>query len=88
MRQILTSTRYLKDVKRLQRRGADLNKLLALIQALATDKPLPPSARPHKLVSQATEVWDAHVAPDWILLYEIDEATLMLRRTGTHAGLF
>lgn len=88
MRQILTTTRYLKDVKRAQRRGADLKKLLSIIQALAADQPLPPAARPHKLISQEAEVWDVHIAPDWILLYEIDEGALLLRRTGTHADLF
>lgn len=88
MRAIEVHRRYLKDVKLLQKRGYDLRKLTVIINALATDEPLPHNARPHKLVSQADEVWDVHVAADWILLYEIDEEVLTLRRTGTHSDLF
>ena len=65
-----------------------MTKLTALVQALAADESLPPAARPHKLVGERSDLWDAHVAPDWVLLYEIDEETLTLVRTGTHADLF
>jgi len=88
MRDLITSNRYLRDVKRLQRRGQDIGKLNAIVHALAADEPLPPSARPHKLAGQAGDIWDAHIGPDWILLYEIDDDTLTLIRTGTHADLF
>lgn len=88
MRDLITTKRYLRDLKRMERRGANRAKLLAILEALLTDQPLPPAARPHKLVGQANEVWDAHIEPDWILLYEIDDDTLVLRRTGTHADLF
>jgi len=88
MRTIQPVTKYIKDVKRLQRRGYDLAKLNQLITALATDQPLPPSARPHKLAGQQRDVWDVHIAPDWILLYEINPQTVTLVRTGTHADLF
>ena len=72
----------------MEKRGFDLKRLQTMITALASDQPLPPSARPHKLVSQANDVWDVHIAPDWILLYEIDDEVLTLRRTGTHSDLF
>ena len=32
--------------------------------------------------------WDVHLAGDWILIYEITDELLILRRTGTHADLF
>lgn len=88
MREVVMTNRFVKDVKRMQKRGADKNRLRVFLEALAADQPLPPAARPHKLVSTEGDVWDAHIAPDWVLLYEIDEETLILRRTGTHADLF
>ena len=88
MRAIDTLTRYRRDVKLMKRRGYDMQKLVEIVNALASDAALPPSARPHKLVSQSEEVWDVHIGPDWILLYEIDDEVLTLRRTGTHSDLF
>ncbi|WP_205622672.1 type II toxin-antitoxin system YafQ family toxin, partial [Haliea salexigens] len=31
---------------------------------------------------------DAHIEPDWLLLYRIEGDELHLARTGTHADLF
>ena len=49
---------------------------------------MPPKARPHKLSGNFKESWDVHVAGDWMLIYEVSENLLILRRTGTHADLF
>ncbi|MDR3699879.1 MAG: type II toxin-antitoxin system YafQ family toxin [Candidatus Sulfopaludibacter sp.] len=32
--------------------------------------------------------WDCHIEPDWLLLYRVTEAELILVRTGSHAELF
>ena len=70
------------------KRGWDLDKAQAIVDALMLDHPLPANARPHKLSGKHENAWDAHIAPDWILVYEIDDNTLILRRTGSHADLF
>lgn len=88
MREISYTTRFLKDYRQIKHRGWDLRKLELVIEALALDQPLPPSARPHKLSGKYERAWDAHVGPDWILIYEISDEHLILRRTGTHADLF
>ena len=88
MREISYTTRFLKDYRQIKNRGWDLQKLELFIEALAMDQPLPPSARPHKLSGNYERAWDAHVGPDWILIYEISDEHLILRRTGTHADLF
>ena len=31
---------------------------------------------------------DAHLEPDWLLIYRVDGSDLRLARTGTHADLF
>ena len=79
MRRIQLQNRYIKDVKRQKKRGLDMVRLVALVDALASGAPLPPTARPHKLVGQTTDIWDAHIAPDWILLYLIDDETVAER---------
>ena len=87
-REIVPASQFRKDRKRLVKRGWDISRLQALIDALATGKPLPEASRPHKLAGNYKNAWDVHVAPDWVLIYEIDDETLTLRRTGSHADLF
>ena len=88
MREIIASSQFRKDVKRATRRGLDMSALELLIDALASGSPLPASARPHRLSGNFSGVWDAHIAPDWLLLYEITDELLILRRTGSHEDLF
>ena len=88
MRKVSYSNQFKKDHKRIKKRGLDEDKLKAFVCQLLNDEPLPESARPHKLGGEYGGMWDAHIAPDWILIYEIDDEHLILRRTGTHADLF
>lgn len=81
-------TRFDRDVRRLAKRGRQIEKLRSLVKSLAAGERLPRAARPHKLAGQERELWEAHVAPDWLLIYEISDERLILRRTGTHSDLF
>ena len=49
MRKISYTNRFLKDYKQIKKRGWDILQLEEFIDMLATNQPLPPSARPHKL---------------------------------------
>ena len=49
MRKISYTNRFLKDYKQIKKRGWDIQQLEAFIDMLATNQPLPPKARPHKL---------------------------------------
>ena len=84
------TTRFHKDVKRAQRRGYDLNLLTAVIKQLAAGEPLPAKNRDHALSGDYAGCRECHIAPDWLLIYEIDgqELFLYLTRTGTHSDLF
>lgn len=88
MREISYTNRFLKDYRQIKNRGWDIQKLETFIGSLVLGQPLPPSARPHKLSGKYEHAWDAHIGPDWILIYEISDEHLILRRTGTHADLF
>ena len=84
------TTKFQKDVKRAQRRGYDLNLLTAVIKRLAAGEPLPAQNRDHALSGDYAGCRECHIAPDWLLIYEIDgqELFLYLTRTGTHSDLF
>lgn len=65
------STQFQKDVKRLQRRGYDLTLLTEVIKLLAAGKELPKKNKDHNLSGNFTGCRECHIAPDWLLIYEM-----------------
>jgi len=88
MRTPTYSTQFQRDVKRLQKRGKGLEKLKRLIELLLTADPLPPQYKDHPLKHGWAGYRDAHVEPDWVLVYSATDKTVHLERTGTHEELF
>ena len=84
------TTRFRRDLRRMRRRGKDVQKLQAIVRLLVQEQPLAPRHRDHPLGGDWLGYRDCHIEPDWLLIYKIDreEATLTLARTGTHADLF
>jgi len=48
----------------------------------------PPAYRDHPLKGNWGGYRDAHIEPDWLLIYRISRDELHLARTGTHSDLF
>ena len=88
MRTIVPTTRFRRDVQRQKRRGLDSEKITDIAEHLARNGRLPSSFRPHPLSGRWKGIWDCHIAPDWLLLYEVTDTKVVLHRTGTHADLF
>ena len=90
MYNIRPTTRFQKDLKRLQKRGYDLSLLTAVIKKLASGETLPEKNRDHWLTGDYSGCRECHIAPDWLLIYEIDGNALILylTRTGSHSDLF
>ena len=79
-----------KDVKRMKRQGKDLSKLVRALSLLASGNPLPRNYRDHSLSGALRDFRECHIEPDWLLIYQIYEDTLILSAsaTGSHAYLF
>jgi len=88
MRQIRQRTRFRRDFRRQKRRGKDTEKLIAVVRVLAKDGAPPAQLRPHKLSGEWGSVWECHIEPDWLLIYDLTDEAVFLIRTGTHADLF
>ena len=88
MRALVASTAFRKDVKRVHRRGNDLQKLDTIITKLQRGETLPATNRAHPLKGDWKGYWDCHIEPDWVLIYKLTDDELRLARTGTHADLF
>ena len=88
MKRVSQTTQFSKDVKRMKKRGKDLEKLKAVVTTLAKDTALDLEHRDHPRVASCIDARDCHVAPDGVLIYSTNETTLRLARTGTHSDLF
>ena len=88
MRTIRYTSQFKKDIKRVRKRGKNLDKLKEVIDKLATGQALEARYRDHALIGDYKGARDFHIQPDWILIYEIVEAELILVRTGSHSDLF
>jgi len=88
MKRIRPTGAFKKDLKRAAKRGLNLYKIHRLISLLKENTPLPPTAHPHRLGGEWEGCWECHIAPDWLLIYSVTDAEVILIRTGTHADLF
>ncbi len=90
MYELRPTARFQKDLKRLKKRGYNLDLLTAILRKLANDEPLPPKNRDHDLTGNFVGCRECHITPDWLLIYEKveEELILYLTRTGSHSDLF
>lgn len=88
-REIEYSGQFQKDVKKAQKRHKDMTKLKVLMALLINGElPLPPIYKDHPLQGDYKGYRDAHIEPDWLLIYKITGGLLRFERTGTHSDLF
>ena len=88
-REIEYSGQFQKDVKKAQKRHKDMSKLKTLMALLINNNsPLPQIYKDHPLQGNYKGYRDAHLEPDWILIYKITDDLLRFERTGTHSDLF
>lgn len=90
MLDLVATTQFRKDLKKLRKRGADIRKLDTVLQTLCAEKMLDKKHRDHALVGNYIGFRECHIAPDWLLVYAVDKGKLILTasRTGSHADLF
>src|ERR1700728_4356964 len=74
--EVLTPVRsgqFRRDVKRAEKRGKDLRKLRRLLELLIAGETLAAGYRDHPLKGGWKGYRDAHIEPDWLLLYRVAE---------------
>jgi mRNA interferase YafQ len=88
MRSLRTTKQFDRDLRRAKRRGKTLDKFWQIVELLVRGEALPSCCRRHRLSGQWNRLWECHIEPDWLLIWDEAEGTLTLVRTGTHADLF
>ena len=83
-------TMFKKDFKRIKKRGSDISRLEKIVELLANEVPLPEQFKDHNLSGNYNGFRECHIAPDWLLIYQVNnnELVLVLSRTGSHSDLF
>ena len=82
--------KFKKDMKLCAKRGWDMSKIRVAIELLHQNGALPDTYKPHHLSGDLSKYWECHIAPDWLLMYDVKETVKLvsLARTGTHSDLF
>ena len=86
---IVLSNRFKKDLKRLKKRQYNLTLLETAVDKLAAGEVLELKYHDHNLSGGLSGFRECHIAPDWLLVYRIEENDLILlrMRTGTHVDV-
>lgn len=82
------STQFKRDIKRLIKQRAALQKLEIVVRKLAAQETLEQRYRDHALSGNRRGYRECHIEPDWLLIYRIEGDELQLIETGSHAHLF
>ena len=88
--EIQITNRFKKSLDLSYQRNLDLILLKDIIHTLAKGKTLDAKHRTHTLEGYKTIVWECHIKPDWLLLWQqtSDGLILILLDTGSHSDLF
>ncbi len=79
---------FRRGLKRMRKRGADMNRLKEVVFRLADGMPMPAKMKDHALGGEWNGWRDCHLSPDWVLIYRLTDEELILGGTGTHSDLF
>lgn len=90
MFRFITTNRFEKDYKLMQRRGKEISKLDAIVRKLVHGEALDMKYKDHALKGDYKDRRECHIEPDWLLIYKIDKnkKAIIFERTGSHADIF
>ena len=81
------TNQFKKSIDLSYSRNFDLNLLIEIITLLVQDSPLPAKNHAHQLKGQYAGIWECHIKPDWLLMWQEkrDKLILLLLNTATHS---
>ena len=77
-----------RDLRQMEKRGKNTQKIKAVIVALVSEETLPEQYRDHILVGNFKDRRECHIEPDWLLIHRLQDHEIVFERTGSHADLF
>lgn len=79
---------FSKDVKRMEKRKKNLEKLKIIVCSLVSGEQLDPLHRDHKLIGNYQGRRGCHIEANWLLIYKLEGNQIVFERTGTHSDIF
>ena len=67
-----------------------MQELKDALRILLEQGVLPPEYKAHRLSGNMNGIWECHIRPNWLLVWEQndDELIMLMLRTGTHQEVF
>lgn len=77
-----------KDMKRMLKRGKNLEKNKILISKLIAKEQMDDKFKDHPLIGNYQYRRECHIESDWLLIYKLLGNEIIFERTGSHSDLF
>ncbi len=71
--QVKFTNQFKRDLKLAEKQGKDTERLFQVVERLANGETLEPKYRDHDLTGNYKGCRECHIAPDWLLVYEVVE---------------
>jgi mRNA interferase YafQ len=92
MYQLVPTTRFKKDLKRVKKNSKDFQIAALVLKTLESNgvDGIPKNMKPHKLVGEYKDNWECHIKPDLLIIWiQIESPNIIkLVRIGSHSDLF
>jgi mRNA interferase YafQ len=88
MKNLVLALSYEKDLKRLEKKHYDLEKIETPVEFLLNGKILPTKYKDHALFGNLQGKRELHIQLNWLLMYKSTDAEITLIRTGSHDDLY
>jgi mRNA interferase YafQ len=72
----------------MRKRKKEVKKLLVVMDLLIACEPLDRKYKNHPLLGNYHGRMECHIESNWLLIYIINDNTVIFERTGTHSDLF
>jgi mRNA interferase YafQ len=71
MYKIKFTTQFKKSLKLCAKRGLSIENIYEVIDILSHEGKLPYEYKPHKLSGKYKGLWECHIEPDWLLIWDL-----------------
>ncbi len=88
MKRINETTKFRRQLKKSVKRGKSLQKFATTVNLIRCGQTLPPHYKLHRLKGNYKGLWECHMEPDWLLIFDYTDTDIFLIATGTHSDLF
>ena len=82
------TAKFKKDLRTVQKRNLDVELLKDVITKLCNEQPLDEKSKLHNLTGNWSGCRECHIAPDWLLIFQVGNGIIVFERTGSHSDLF